>query len=68
MKQLCAKSADDLKIEVELQTILDPCPVCSGQMNVFQAKYNAKINIYSSGAEKTQILENLYPKLKIKKP
>jgi len=68
MENLGAKSANDLKIEVELQTILDPCHVCSGQMNVFQAKYNAKINIYSSGADNTQILEKLYPKLKIKKP
>ncbi len=37
-------------------------------MNVFQAKYNAKINIYSSGAKKTPKLEKLYPKLKVEKP
>lgn len=68
MNQLSAKSDSELQIEVELQTILDPCKICSGQMNVFQAKYNAKINIYSSGAKKTPKLEKLYPKLKVEKP
>ncbi|MGE4512500.1 MAG: hypothetical protein AB7E26_01605 [Chryseobacterium sp.] len=68
MNQLGAKSASDLKIEVELQTILDPCNVCQGQMKVFEAKYNAKIDIYSSGADKTKRLNELYPKLKIENP
>ena len=36
MNQLGAKSANDLKIEVELQTILDPCNICQGQMTVLK--------------------------------
>lgn len=68
MEQLGAKSANDLKIEVELQTILDPCNVCQGQMKVFQAKYNAEINIYSSGAKDTKTFNSLYPILKVEKP
>lgn len=68
MTQLGAKSANDLKIEVELQTILDPCNICQGQMTVFGAKYNAKIDIYSSGAKDSKNLNALYPKLKVKKP
>lgn len=68
MKKLSAKSANDLKIEVELQTVLDPCNVCQGQMKVFQAKYNAKIDIYSSGAKDTKVLNDLYPKYKVEDP
>lgn len=68
MNQLGAKSANDLKIEVELQTILDPCNVCQGQMSVFQAKYNAEIKIFSSGAKKTENLNKLYPKFTVEKP
>ena len=68
MNQLGAKSANDLKIEVELQTVLDPCNVCQGQMKVFQAKYNAKIDIYSSGAKDTKVLNDLYPKYKVEDP
>ena len=68
MNQLGAKSANDLKIKVELQTILDPCPKCQGQMNVFEAKYNAKIDIYSSGAIKTEKLNELYPEFKVENP
>ncbi|SDI48564.1 hypothetical protein SAMN05421846_108122 [Chryseobacterium taeanense] len=43
MKQFDAKTTADLKIEVELQTILDPCHVCSGQMNVFQQNIMQKL-------------------------
>lgn len=68
MNELGAKSANDLRIEVELQTILDPCPKCQGQMNVFEAKYNAKIDIYSSGAIKTEKLNELYPEFKVENP
>lgn len=68
MKQLGAKSANDLKIEVELQTILDPCPVCSKQMKSFEAKYNAEINIFSSGAKNTESLNNLYPRYIVENP
>jgi hypothetical protein len=68
MKQLGAKSANELQIEVELQTILDPCSVCQGQMSKFQKLYNADIKIYSSGAKKGKILEELYPRLKVEKP
>ncbi|UIR55064.1 hypothetical protein LZQ00_12320 [Sphingobacterium sp. SRCM116780] len=64
INQLGVKSVNELKIEAELLTLLDPCNVCQGQMNVFQAKYNAKINIYSSGANNTQKLIELYPKFK----
>ncbi|CAM3716920.1 hypothetical protein ELOC111193_17685 [Elizabethkingia occulta] len=67
MNQLGAKSANDLKIEVELQTILDPCNICQGQMTVFEAKYNTKIDIYSSGAKDGEKLYELYPNFKIKK-
>ena len=66
MNQLGAKSANDLKIEVELQTILDPCNICQGQMTVFEAKYNTKIDIYSSGAKDGEKLYELYPNFKIK--
>lgn len=68
MNQLGAKSANDLKIEVELQTILDPCNICQGQMNVFQAKYNASTTIYSSGAKDSKNLNDLYPGLKVENP
>ena len=68
MNQLGAKSANDLKITVELQTILDPCPKCQGQMSVFQAKYNAEIKIYSSGAESTEDIGRLYPKFIVENP
>jgi len=68
MSQLGAKSANDLKIEIELQTILDPCDVCQGQMKTFEAKYNTKIDIYSSGAKKTENLNKLYPKYIVENP
>jgi hypothetical protein len=68
MKQLCAKSADDLKIEVELQTILDPCHICQGQISIFEAKYSSKVTTYSSGAKDTKRLNDLYPNLKVEKP
>ncbi|HFK5546231.1 TPA: hypothetical protein ACG0AR_003116 [Elizabethkingia anophelis] len=68
MNQLGAKSASDLRMEVELQTILDPCNVCQGQMNVFVAKYNAQIDIYSSGAKDTKVLNDLYPKFEVFNP
>ena len=68
LNQLGAKSANDLRIKVELQTILDPCNVCQGQMKVFQAKYNAEINIFSSGANETRKLNELYPKFIVEKP
>lgn len=68
MQELGAKSTDQLRIQVELQTILDPCNVCQGQMSKFQNLYNAKIKIYSSGAEDGEKLLELYPKLEVKKP
>lgn len=68
LNQLGAKSANDLRIDVELQTILDPCNVCQGQMKVFQAKYNAEINIFSSGANETRKLNELYPRFIVEKP
>lgn len=68
MKQVGAKSANDLRIEAELQTILDPCIKCQEQMVKFQAKYNAEINIYSSGANNTERLIELYPKYKVENP
>lgn len=68
MSQLGAKSANDLRIETELQTILDPCMKCQEQMVKFQAKYNAEINIFSSGSESTKKLNNLYPKYKVEDP
>ncbi len=33
MKKLGATTTDELKIEVELQTILDPCNVCQPRTN-----------------------------------
>lgn len=68
MEKLGVKSVNDLKIEVELQTILDPCNVCQSQMSVFQAKYGAEIKIFSSGAESTEDLGRLYPKFNVENP
>ncbi|MDV3636956.1 hypothetical protein CMU84_17560 [Elizabethkingia anophelis] len=68
MNQFEAKSANDLRIDVELQTILDPCPICQKQMRTFEAKYNTKIDIFSSGANDGEKLNELYPKLKIREP
>ena len=34
-------------------------------MNVFEAKYNTKIDIYSSGAKSGEKLKELYPKLHV---
>ncbi|HEX9981616.1 MAG TPA: hypothetical protein VGB50_13730 [Flavobacterium sp.] len=62
MKELGTKSADELHIEVTLQTILDPCNVCQGQMQRFQQLYNTKIKVYSSGAKTGMRFKKLYPK------
>lgn len=68
MKDLGAKSTDELRISVELQTILDPCNVCQGQMDKFQKLYNADIKIYSSGAKGGFNFNKLYPKLEVINP
>ena len=68
MKELGAKTTDELKIEVELQTVLDPCNVCQGQMDKFQKLYKAQIKIYSSGAQDGIILGKMYPKFRVEKP
>jgi hypothetical protein len=68
MKELGAKSTNELQIEVELQTILDPCSVCQGQMSKFQKLYNAEIKIYSSGAKSGEKLIEFYPKFEVKNP
>jgi cytidine deaminase len=68
MKELGAKNADELHIEVTLQTILDPCNVCQGQMQRFQQLYNTKIKVYSSGAKKGEKFKELYPKFNVKNP
>lgn len=68
MKELGAKSTDQLRIKVSLQTILDPCNVCQGQMSKFQKLYNAKIKIFSSGAKDGYIFKKMYPKLHVDKP
>lgn len=68
MKDLGAKGTDELRIEVNLQTILDPCTVCQGQMSKFQKLHNAKIKIYSSGAKNGEKLIELYSKHEVKRP
>lgn len=66
MKEFGVKSADELKIEAELQTILDPCAMCHKQMDRFQEMYQAKITVYSSGASKTPKINDLYKVLEVK--
>jgi hypothetical protein len=68
MKDLGAKTTDELQIKVDLLTILDPCSVCQGQMSKFQKLYNAEIKIYSSGAADGKKLKDLYPKFEVKNP
>jgi hypothetical protein len=68
MKELGARSTDELRIDVMLQTVLDPCAICQGQMSKFQKLYNAKIKIYSSGAKDGEKLIKLYPKTEVKRP
>jgi hypothetical protein len=68
MKDLGAKTTDELQIKVDLLTIFDPCSVCQGQMSKFQKLYNADIKIYSSGAPDGIDLIKKYPKFEVKKP
>ncbi len=68
MQDLGVNSANELRIEVELQTILDPCKICQGQIDKFQKIYNAEIKVLSSGAEKTKDLIDLYPKFEVINP
>lgn len=68
MQELGVNSANELRIEVELQTILDPCKICQGQIDKFQKIYNAEIKVLSSGAEKTKDLIDLYPKFEVINP
>ncbi len=52
------------KIELEINSILKPCPVCSRELKRFEKLYNAKVTVHSTEYEKMRLFENAYPRYK----